>query len=216
MSTQAWLIMIFVLTCCTYATRRIDGLERRKIDSKRVYVMDPISESRIQITRDSSMSDYDGFNSLNALVNISLRKSFDGYCVTYDSSKLLPRNRTKIFLDSLLARFKKEKYKELGTGHPFPISATYDLVLVSYFVWTRTIDDFEKEKCGRDGYKIYVDNVCTWTEADLYLFGFNHVGKIVYYRRSIWVSAGVIMPYAERVDHAFKMATKEFVQVLRK
>jgi hypothetical protein len=209
-------LLLFLSSACSVSINR---LKSERINSKSIYVMDPICESRIQMTRDAFVVDFNELRMLDSLTNSTMHRRLDPYLMGYDRSRRLFHNTTKMFLDSALKRYRAPHGQFFIKNRKFDVPDSIEFVLIPYTIWTRTKEDFEK--CNRYVTRGYSRTVtCTWTLSEMYLFLFdNKTGYLVYFKarwwaKGGWYSDGIALPFYKRIDRSFYMVSRPLLKRL--
>ncbi len=210
----------FILTLCSacnpYLTKRINRISKSNSGDS-IFVMYPITETRRQITNDSYTDDLETFQSAEDLTKKALHGLFDNRLkVRYGESDFGTFRKTKTLLDSVLKKFADKKYKKFIIDKKSETSSSSNLILIPYLIWTRTTEDFEKEKCGLNG-KIYaLAKDCRWTDAKACLLLIDRKkGEVVYFKQNWWRMAGLYFPYEQRITRSLKECSQPLLRKLR-
>jgi hypothetical protein len=211
-------ICLFWLAGCNPALTKMINHVSKKNRGDSIFIVEPIIESRIQYNKNSYWEDsYDGLQLARTLTKTALHELFDDRLpVQYVQPNYNDSWRANE-LDSILAKFLNTKYERFLINKKLLTPTSSGFILVPYLIWTRTTPEFESEKCGLDGKTYMLNRVCTWTQAQAFLFLVDKKnGEIVYYKDSFWSKEGITEPFQHRVTKSFMRASQPLLRSLGK
>ncbi len=111
-----------------------------------------------------------------------------------------------MLLDSVLNEFKIAKFKKIKLTQALTYPAKSNLIMIPYFVWTRSTEDYDKGKCGKVGYRDYGNyKYCTWTRSQTYVLVINRKSKeVIFFKYWGWQIETLFLPYEYRVTRSLR------------
>ncbi len=211
------LSLLVCVGCNPYLTKRINLLSKKDRGDS-VYVVYPIVEAKRQsnsaIFKDP---ENEAYQIADSLTKKALHQQLEGrlpiWFAGFDSGTYVT---TKKLLDSVLAKFMKSNVKHFPLGEGFVFPTKMNLILIPYYIWTRSTEDYDKGKCSQGGYRTYGGREdCTWTRSQTHLIMIDCKKKeIVYFKYIQWDIGTIFLPSEYRVTRNFRHCIKPLLRKL--
>jgi hypothetical protein len=213
------LVVIFssliLFACNPYMTKKISLVLKENMNDS-VFVVDPIIETRLQISPNSHKSDTATFLLAKKLSREVIHQLLDKRLrLKYAQEDSLNSVMFETLMDSINDKFLETEYSHFILNKRIEIPSSANLILIPYLKWTRTTPYYEWDKCSPQG-KIYAgDRICTWSRARAYLFVIDRKrGEIIYFKCNQWIKSEIWMPYENRILRSFKRCVKPLLRKL--
>ena len=202
--------------CNPYLTKRINLLSKKeKGDS--VYVFYPIVEAK----RESNAANFKDpetivFQMADSLTKKALHQQLDGRLPArfagFDSGQYV---KVKKILDSMLLKFMNSKVKHVTVHQDLKLPSNFNLILIPYYIWTRSTEDYDQGKCSPGGGKNYGFKWCTWTASDTHLIMINcKKQEVIFFKFNGWRIDTLYLPSEYRIARNFRHCTKPLLRKL--
>jgi hypothetical protein len=212
------LISLLLFSACNpYLTEKINNISK-KDKREAIYVAYPIIEAK----RESNTASFQDPDKTALILTDSLvKQSLHGflnkkqvYFAKYDSVEC---KMIKALVDSVVTQFKTGKHKKFKITQNLPFGSDKKLILIPYYTWTRSTEDYDHGNCQIGGYALYSGHMyCTWTGSEGGLLLINvETKEINYFRHYGWRMATIFYPEQRRVTRQIGYVTKPLVRKLR-